>query len=75
MSDKLNIPLSKLSKENISSELTRRECDGTVVDDLMMLLNDCEFARYAPGDAGATMEKVYKLALDVIGKMENSIKK
>ena len=75
MSDKLNIPLSQLSKENISSELSRRGCDNVLVDELMSLLNEGEFARYAPGDAGATMDKVYKMALDVIGKMENTIKK
>ena len=75
MSDKLNIPLSQLSKENISSELARRGCDEMLVGELMSLLNEGEFARYAPGDAGATMDKVYKMALDVIGRMENSIRK
>ena len=75
MSDKLNIPLSQLSKDNISNELARRGCDNMLVDELMNLLNECEFARYAPGDAGATMDKVYKMALTVICKMENSIKK
>ena len=75
MSDKLNIPLSQLSKENISSELARRGCDEMLVGELMSLLNEGEFARYAPGDAGATMDKVYKMALYVIGRMENSIRK
>ena len=75
MSDKLNMPLSQLSKENISSELSRRGCDEALVAELLGLLNECEFARYAPGDPGATMDKVYRMALDVIGKMENRIKK
>lgn len=75
MSDKLNIPLSQLSKDNISNELSRRGCDNALVDELMNLLNECEFARYAPGDPGATMDKVYKMALDTIEKMENSIRK
>ena len=75
MSDKLNIPLSQLSKENISSELARRGCDDSLVSELLGLLNECEFARYAPGDPSVTMDKVYKMALDVIGRMENSIKK
>ena len=75
MSDKLNIPLSRLSKDNISSELARRGCDETLVADLLSLLNECEFARYAPGDPGATMDKVYKMAVSVISKMENSIRK
>ena len=75
MSDKLNIPLSQLSKDNVSSELARRGCDEALVAELLNLLNECEFARYAPGDPGATMDKVYRMAESVIGKMENSIKK
>jgi uncharacterized membrane protein len=75
MSDKLNIPLSQLSKDNVSSELARRGCDETLVAELLGLLNECEFARYAPGDPGATMDKVYRMAESVISKMENSIKK
>ena len=75
MSHKLSMPLSQLSKDNVSSELTRRGCNEALVAELLTLLNEGEFARYAPGDTGATMDKVYKLALDVIGKMENSIKK
>lgn len=75
MSDKLNIPLSQLSKDNIANELTRRGCYSTLVEELVNLLNECEFARYAPGDPGATMDKVYKMAVDVISKMENSIRK
>ena len=75
MSDKLNIPLSQLSKDNISNELSRRGCENALVDELMNLLNECEFARYAPGDSEATMDKVYKMALDTIGKMENSIRR
>ena len=75
MSDKLNIPLSQLSKDNIANELTRRGCYSALVEELVNLLNECEFARYAPGDPGATMDKVYKMAVDVISKMENSIRK
>ena len=75
MSDKLNIPLSRLSKDNISNELARRGCDEALVTDLLSLLNECEFARYAPGDPGATMDKIYKMAVSVISKMENSIRK
>lgn len=75
MSDKLNIPLSKLSKDNVSSELARRGCNDELVAELMELLNECEFARYAPGDPTATMDKIYRMAEAVISKMENSIKR
>jgi hypothetical protein len=40
----------------------------------MDILNTCEFARYAPSQAPA-MDKLYKLTIDAIGDMENTIKK
>ncbi|MBR5456650.1 MAG: protein BatD [Bacteroidaceae bacterium] len=75
MSDKLSIPVSQLSKENIAAELAGKGVDASLIDDMQDVLNEGEFARYAPGDAGATMDKVYSRAMDVISKMENSIKK
>ncbi len=75
MSDKLNIPVSQLSKENIAARLAERGVEESLVNELHNLLNEAEFARYAPGDANATMENVYKQAMSVISTMENSIKR
>lgn len=75
MSDKLSIPVSQLSKDNIAAELTNKSVDETLVKGLHEVLNECEFARYAPGDAGAAMDKVYNMAIEIISKMENSIKR
>lgn len=75
MSDKLSIPVSQLSKENITVELEKRGVEEPLVNELHTVLNEGEFARYAPGDAGAAMDKVYNMAIAVISKMENSIKR
>ncbi len=75
ISDKLNIPVSLLSKENVSMELNRKGVDETLISELDKLLNECEFARYAPGDANEAMDKVYGMTMDIISKMENSIKR
>ena len=40
----------------------------------LVALNNCEFARFAPGDDNQAMDKVYSASLEVISKMENSIK-
>jgi hypothetical protein len=74
MSDKLSIPVSQLSKENIATELSGKGVDPALIGELQDLLNEGEYARYAPGDASATMDKIYYKAIDVISKMENSIK-
>ena len=36
-------------------------------------MNDCEFARYAPGDAASNMQGVYNGAVHAIGKIEDNI--
>ena len=38
------------------------------------VLNECEYARYAPGNENEAMDKVYSASVEVISKMENSIK-
>ena len=73
-SDKLSIPVSQLSKENIANELAARGVDEELIASFKELLNEGEFARYAPGDKGAVMDKVYTMSASVISKMENSIK-
>lgn len=75
MSDKMNIPVSQLSKDNVANELEKKGVDSTLIKDLNEVLNEAEFARYAPGNASQAMDKVYSMAMDVIDKMENSIKK
>ena len=74
ISDKLNIPVSQLSKDNIEDELTRYGVAPELIKDFIDTLNECEFARYAPGNQNEAMDKVYSSAVEVISKMENSIK-
>lgn len=74
ISDKLNIPVSRLSKDNIEEELRNYGVNETLIKDFLDTLNNCEFARFAPGDDNQAMDKVYSASLEVISKMENSIK-
>ena len=48
--------------------------DDALIKDFLDALNNCEFARFAPGDDNQAMDKVYSDSLEVISKMENSIK-
>ena len=75
ISDKMNMPVSQLSKDNIEEELTRHNVSEDLIKDFIDTLNECEFARYAPGNQNEAMDKVYSSAIDVISKMENSIKR
>ena len=74
ISDKLNIPVSRLSKDNIEEKLRNHGVSEELIKEFLNALNDCEFARFAPGDENQAMDKVYSSSIEVISKMENSIK-
>lgn len=74
ISDKLNIPVSKLSRDNIEAELAGHGVSEELIKEFIGVLSECEFARYAPGNQNEAMDKVYSASVDVISKMENSIK-
>lgn len=74
ISDKLSIPVSQLSKVNIEAELTNYGVQEALIAEFIGVLNECEYARYAPGNENEAMDKVYSASVEVISKMENSIK-
>ena len=75
ISDKLSMPVSQLSKDNIEEELQKHQVSDELIKEFINNLNECEFARYAPGNQDEKMDKIYSSAIDVISKMENSIKR
>lgn len=74
ISDKLNIPVSRLSKDNVEEKLRNHGVGEELIKNFLNALNECEFARFAPGDENQAMDKVYSSSIEVMSKMENSIK-
>ncbi len=72
--DKLNIGVSALTKDRIQSELTSAGVASEDVDQLLKILSDCEYSQYAPTE-GVQMATIYQSMLDLIGRIENSLKK
>lgn len=74
VSYKLNIAASNLNRDNISEILTKRGVEPALIQNFMEVLDNCEFARYAP-DSGKNeeMDKVYKNSLEVITKLDKAI--
>jgi hypothetical protein len=75
LSDKLNIPQSNLTKDNVEAELARYGVNESLISEFIEILNICEFTRYAPSQASDAMDKLYESTVDAIGKMENTIKR
>ncbi|MGE4586415.1 MAG: BatD family protein [Mangrovibacterium sp.] len=73
LSDKLNIPLAGLNRENATASLSGKGVEQKVVDEFIRLLDNCEFARYAPRASGETPEALYREAAGLMGKLEKQI--
>jgi len=76
VADKLNIPISELSKERMADDLSKSGVTPELSDRFLRLLDECEFMRYAGGtDKGERMEDIYRQGLDMIDLLDSSIKK
>lgn len=69
--DKLNIPVSELSRENISQRLAERGVGQEVTDSFIAAIDECEFVRYAPGDPQGNMNRVYDKSITAIEQIES----
>lgn len=74
LSDKLSIPVAELNRERASATLSAKGIDQEVINELMKIIDDCEFARYAPAAFSGTMTKIYDGAAKVMGIFEKQIK-
>lgn len=71
LSDKLSIPVSELSKDNIQAELETYGVDAPLRERTMALLDKCEFAQYAPELAEQDLRQVWDEAAGVIDSLES----
>ncbi len=74
LSDKFNIPISELSKDSVKDNLLQKEVKEKTINQFIETLNNCDFARFAPGDPESTMDKIYNEALEIISKIERELK-
>ena len=73
--DKLNMPVEQLSREIISQQLQAHNVSEETINLFIGALDECEFARYAPGDARGNMNKVYDAAMNAIMQIADTMKK
>lgn len=70
ISDKLNLSLVDLSREKIKLSLDQKSVKPEHTQELLSLLEQCEYARYAPDPAGGEMELNYSRSMNLISRME-----
>ena len=62
LSDKYHIPVSQLSMENVSAKLAQLNVSAETINKFLETLQQCEFARFAPGDSAEIMQDMYHKA-------------
>jgi hypothetical protein len=71
LSDKLNIPVSDLTRNNALTALSEKGIDEQMLNSLTSILDTCEFARYAPSSSGTGASDIYEGASHFIKSVEN----
>ena len=70
ISDKLGIERSKLSMDTVSEAMKEKNVPDDLTQQFIDTLNNCEFARFAPGNAEEKMGDLYQKGIEVITKAE-----
>lgn len=74
VSDKLNMDMSEIRKDNIVSALTEGGVSEEQTKAFTDLLDACEFARYSPDGGNEAMRSHYDAALKVISSIDSGLK-
>ncbi|MDE6786554.1 MAG: hypothetical protein K2J46_05915, partial [Muribaculaceae bacterium] len=72
VSAKLNIPTSELNRENVAQKLSEAGASEESINNLLSVLDDCEFAKYAPGSGEDELKHIYDRGTEVINTLEDS---
>jgi hypothetical protein len=75
VSDKLSIPMSELSRDNVEQQLCDHGATADQAARFVDVLSTCEFARYAPADDAKAMDDLYSRASSILNDLEDSLKK
>ncbi len=69
---KLHIETSEMSKENIQEILENKQAQRETIAQFIQLMNDCEFARYAPS-TDVAMQQDFEKAVTLISELEKQL--
>lgn len=74
LADKFNIPVSDLSIDKVGETLKNKKIDNRIIDHFTETLNNCEFARFAPGSQTENMNRIFDEAMNAITRTEKELK-
>ncbi|MCL2041096.1 MAG: BatD family protein [Bacteroidales bacterium] len=75
LSDKFSIPRATLSRETATERLSEKGVGEETIKEIVGIIDDCEFARYAPAqDKHDNMESIYRNSISIISKIEQNLR-
>ena len=74
LSDKLEIPVANLSKDNAKSEMLSKNVDEDNIHQILNIIDRCEYARYAPVTEETKTDTLYNDTIKVISKLQQKLK-
>ena len=75
LSDKFSIPRATLSRETASERLSEKGVNEETIKEIVSIIDDCEFARYAPAsNKHDNMESIYHNSINIISKIEQNLR-
>lgn len=71
ISDKLSMPSSQLTRDNVASKLEEFGLSQDATDRVLRVLDDCEMARFTPSHSDEEVADLYRNASEAINSIEN----
>ncbi len=75
VSDRLNMPVARLNKENVASAFRQKNVPEDLAEKFLDGLAECEFARFSPAENSNPLQESYQMALDTIVTLEKELRK
>jgi hypothetical protein len=74
LADKLNIELSLLSRDTVSEVLSGTGVASGLQEEVVRIIEECEFSRYAPSSEKSDMQTLYADAVKLLNNLEQNIR-
>ncbi|MCG6189204.1 BatD family protein [Maribellus maritimus] len=75
LSDKLGIPVADLNRDSAVASLTNKNVEQQIINDFVEVVDQCEFARYAPAGGAEARSELYNKAESTMSRLEKQIKR
>ena len=74
LSDKLGIPVADLNRDSAVNGLLNKNVEQNIIDGFVEVIDQCEFARYAPTQGAEARNELYSKAESTMSSLEKQIK-